>query len=341
MIKDLDISKIKFLPISQENLILSLDRLTRFKYPETKYYRVFTDILCKYLLYPKLSKKEILELEPQVLKSFIEVVWNDSVKQYVPDAAVDDKFNALLKQEVYDTYNISDNVKTLVEADLNINAVLSIMQKSSEYDNLPLNIKYLLKLKHCETDKAALREKFSLLFPVEKVVLCEGITEEILLPGFARLCGYDFYKNGVKLIGAGGKSQVARLYCELKEELKIPVFILLDADAKPTSDAIEPILRDCDSIYLIKHGEFEDIFSLNLIKRTINNRYKNICEACVADFKHDEPMTRVLSEFFRIHELGDFQKAEFAKELAQNLKYETDLTEEIHQIISKIKELSL
>lgn len=48
-------------------------------------------------------------------------------------------------------------------------------------------------------------------------------------------------------------------------------------------------------------------------------------------------MTKTLSEFYRLHELGDFQKADFAKELAQNLKYETDLTDEIKQIVDRIK----
>ena len=50
-------------------------------------------------------------------------------------------------------------------------------------------------------------------------------------------------------------------------------------------------------------------------------------------------MTKILTEFYRIHELGDFQKADFAKELASNLKYETDLTEEIWQILEEIKSL--
>ena len=89
-------------------------------------------------------------------------------------------------------------------------------------------------------------------------------------------------------------------------------------------------------IYLIHHGEFEDIFSLNLIKRTINNVYKNICESCINDFKKQKPMTKTLNEFFRIHELGDFQKAEFAKQLAETVKYKTDLTDEILEIIKKL-----
>ena len=338
MIIDLDITKIKFLPVSQENLVLALDRLTRFKYPEIKYYRVFSDILCRYLLYPKLSKKEIYELDTCILAEFFEKVWNDSVRNYLPDCVINKELNRILRHEIYDSYNISESVKKLVDVDININGVLSIAKNICGIENLPLNLRRLVMLENLNRDdEISIRERYDLLFPVEKVVLCEGITEEILLPEFAALYGYDFNKYGVKLLGAGGKNQVVKMYSELKNELKLPIFILLDADAKTSADMISPILRSCDSIYLIKHGEFEDIFSLNLIKRTINKRYKNICESTISDFRSNSSMTKVLSEFFRIHELGDFQKAEFAKELASNLKYATDLTEEIKEIIEFIK----
>lgn len=339
MIKDIDTTKIKFLPISQENLVLSLDRLTRFKSPEIKYYRVFTDILCRYLLYPKFSKNEIQQLDATLIKEYIETIWNTSVAKFEPEENINHKLNNLLVKEICNTYKITPKLNELININININGVIKIAQKLKSYEDLPVNLKYLIKLNEANDTAIKLREKYNLLFPVEKVVLCEGITEEILLPEFAKLCGYDFNKYGVKLLGAGGKNQVVKLYCELKDELKLPVFILLDADAKSSAEAVSTVLRSFDSIYLIQHGEFEDIFSLNLIKRTINNRYKNICESTIADFKQNEPMTKILSEFFRIHELGDFQKAEFARELSNNLKYDTDLTNEIKVIINKIKEL--
>lgn len=336
MIKDINISKIKFLPVSQKDLILALDRLTRFKYPEIKYYRVFSEILCKYLKEPKLSKMQVRDLDVSVLKCLVEKLWNESVKLYMPEIEMDTGLNKILVDEIYSAYNMSEDIKNLVDIDLNLNGVLALID---DKENAPINLRRLLAIQHNQNNLAKIREQQCLRFPVEKVVLCEGITEEVLLPAFARLAGYDFDKYGVKLISAGGKNQVAKLYCELKDELKIPVFILLDADAVETSYLIDSVIRDNDDMYLIKHGEFEDIFSLNLIKRTINRRFKNICEASIADFKHNEPMTKVLAEFFRLHELGDFQKAEFAKELADNLKYDTDLTEEIFEIVDKIRNL--
>lgn len=335
LIKEINLEKIKFVPVKQNNLLLSLDRLTRFKYPKIKYYRVFSELLCRYLIEPKLSKQMIESLDINLLKKLVEKIWNESVKKYLPGSTTDYYLNNLLKEELFATYNLSDEIKSLIDINLNIDGVLDLIDNSQEQ---PINIKRLLAVRKSKENVITLRNEYGLRFPVEKVVLTEGITEEILLPVFSKLAGYDFDKNGVKLISAGGKNQVAKLYCELKDELKIPVFILLDADAVETSQNIHKVLRSQDSIYLIKHGEFEDIFSLNLIKRTINKRFKNICESTIADFKRNEPMTRVLSEFFRLHELGDFQKADFAKELAENAKYDTDLTEEILLILEEIKQ---
>ena len=49
--------KIKTLTIEQ--LIISADRLTRFKDTETKYLRVFKDIIINNLIEPKLKKHEL------------------------------------------------------------------------------------------------------------------------------------------------------------------------------------------------------------------------------------------------------------------------------------------
>lgn len=334
LIKEINIEKIRFVPVKQKDLLLSLDRLTRFKNPKTKYYRVFSELLSRYLLEPKLSKQMIELLDVDLLKKIVEKIWNESVKKYMPKSTTDYSLNKLIIDELNSACYLSEDIKSLIDIKLNIDGVLDMIDNSLEQ---PMNIKRLLAVRKYKKNPISLRYEFALRFPIEKVVLTEGITEEILLPVFAKLVGYDFDKNGVKLISAGGKNQVAKLYCELKDELKLPIFILLDADAVETSQNIHKVLRPQDSVYLIKHGEFEDIFSLNLIKRTLNKRYKNICEATISDFKSNYPMTKVLSEFFRVHELGDFQKADFAKELAQNVKYDTDLTDEIRCIVDEIK----
>lgn len=339
MHKDINSKNIKFSYLSFQELLLALDRLTRFKFPEISFYRVFSDVLCKHLLEPKLTKSQIFDLDTDNLKSIFEIIWNTSVKNLCNSVCNNTSLNELLKNELMITYNLSDELKNLTDINIDIVSILDLIK---DIDNCPINIKRLYALKNSakSSSPVLIREKFGLRFPVEKIVLCEGITEEILLPVFSRLAGFDFDKKGVKLISAGGKNQVAKLYCELKDELNIPIFILLDADAIEIASKINSVLRSIDKLYLIKHGEFEDIFSLNLIKRTINKRYKNICECSIADFKSDKPMTRILTEFFRIHELGDFQKAEFAKEIKDNIKYKTDLTDEILYIVNEIEKLS-
>ena len=44
---------IKIKPLNKKQLILYFDRLTRFKYPEIKFKRVFSDIILKNLISPK------------------------------------------------------------------------------------------------------------------------------------------------------------------------------------------------------------------------------------------------------------------------------------------------
>ena len=336
MQKEIVTEKIKFSTVSSKDLVLSLDRLTRFKYPEVKYFRVFSDLLSKYLISPKLSKKEILNLDINVLKSIVEKIWNDSVSFYSPDIAADYAFNKALTKEAIDTYFLNDDILNLININININGVLPLVKK---FNTLPVNLKRLLLSQNEYSDLKILREKYNLRFPLEKVLLCEGVTEEILMPKFAAVCDYNFDKYGVRLLSAGGKNQVEKLYCELKDELKLPIFILLDADAKPTATRISQVLRPEDKIYLIHLGEFEDIFSLNLIKRTINNSYKNICQCKVSDFKGTQPMTKILTEFFRINNLGDYKKADFAKNVFDNTKSKKDLTEEIVNIVNEIKNL--
>ncbi len=47
-------SKVK--PLTKEQIIISIDRLTRFKNTEVKYFRVFSDILINNLISPKFKK---------------------------------------------------------------------------------------------------------------------------------------------------------------------------------------------------------------------------------------------------------------------------------------------
>ena len=205
------------------------------------------------------------------------------------------------------------------------------------------NLKQLIEFNKTRKNPINLRQEGSFLFPVEKILLCEGATEEILLGELAKICGYDFKKEGVFVLGAGGKNQVARKYYSMIEDFKIPIFILLDSDANETKELILPKLRSFDRIYIIKNGEFEDILPKKLITDALNYRY-NSCYRCLEDdFHKDAKTAKELYEIFKQKGFGDFKKADFAKTIKDYIKLFTpkkeELTEEIMIITEKIKTL--
>ena len=73
-------SLLKYKLLSFEELVINLDRLSRFKLPEDSFYRVFSDIILKYLISPKYSKSDIEKLDAKYLSKIVKKIWNDSVK---------------------------------------------------------------------------------------------------------------------------------------------------------------------------------------------------------------------------------------------------------------------
>ena len=155
------------------------------------------------------------------------------------------------------------------------------------------------------------RSKKGFSFPLKKIILAEGITEEILLPEFAKNYNYDFTKNGILLISSGGKNQVVKYFYKFADILKLPIFVLLDNDAKQNYEEIKPKLRKQDKIHILKCGEFEDTLSKFLIKRTLNNHFKNFFTVNINDLTTEYPMTKTLDNLLKSHG-KEFKKAEFA-----------------------------
>ena len=71
-------------------------------------------------------------------------------------------------------------------------------------------------------------------------------------------------------MSAGGKNQVVKLYYRLVDSLNLPIFVLLDKDAKENLEEIKPKLRSIDKIHLLACGEFEDLLPLELVHRTLD-----------------------------------------------------------------------
>lgn len=312
----------KIKPLTENQLIISIDRLTRFKETETKYLRVFKDIIINNLIEPKIKRHELDEMEYEKITELAEKIINSSL--------IPVENTLIINQKLFDyensIFNLTSNAQKLLKNKINYNAIIQMLPT-----DIPNNLKWLKSLANPSS------EKNNFGFPVKKIILCEGITEEILLPEFSRLCNYNFDEHGIHVISAGGKNQVVKYFYNFAECLKIPIFVLLDNDAKNNLEEIKPKLRSIDKIHLLKSGEFEDMLPNSLIKRTLNYATQNISIAPIEGLENSTSKVEFLEEFFKHRGLHEFKKAEFASLVKDNIKDQNDISEEIKEIINEIK----
>lgn len=322
-------SKVK--PLTKSQIIISIDRLTRFKNTETKYLRVFKDILTQNLIEPKFKKTDLEKMDYSELRNWAEFVINYSLEMAGLTLENDYLINQKLLNYENSVFENNKNVQELLNNKINYKACLSYIDEKSP--------KNLLWLKNLEISSDIRKSRFdnSLRFPVEKVVIAEGATEETLLPEFAKRCGYDFDKEGIYVLSAGGKNQVVKLYYQLVESLKLPIFVLLDKDAKENLEEIQPKLRDIDKIHLLDCGEFEDLLPIKLVERTLDYELKNISMLEKEKLNEDIPRVKFLEEVFKTRGMHEFKKVEFAQMVKKNIKHEEDISPEVVEIIDEIR----
>lgn len=323
-------TEIKIKPLTKEQILISTDRLTRFKETEIKYLRVFSDIITSNLLEPRYKKSEILEMDYSKIRDLAERIINFSLEQN--GISLTDDY--VINQRLYDYENAvfynSDEVKKLLKNKINYKAITALIEPAS-----PKNLLWLKELATAVDIKQERREK-GLLYPVEKLVLVEGITEETLLPEFARLCGVDFDQNGIYTISAGGKNQVVKYFYRLSQTCKLPVFVLLDSDAQQNLEEIKPKLRETDRVHILRCGEFEDILPYSLVKRTLDYATRNISLAPASEIEINGSRVEFLEEYFRHRGLHEFKKADFAAMVKENLKGQEDISAEIQEIFNEL-----
>lgn len=326
--------KFKFKPLTKQQIIISMDRLTRFKPTEEKYLRVFKDIIISNLIYPKFRKHQLELMDYEILKNYAQNIFNFSLKSFNFDISQDFVINSKLFEYENKIFKLNKEAQSLLKNEISYATALKLI----EDDNPPLNLKWLKNLSKND-NQIKNRENFSLKFPLEKIIITEGITEEILLPKFAKLCGYDFDKEGIFLISAGGKNQVVKAFYQLSDILKVPIFVLLDKDAEDNFKEITPKLRKTDKVHVLASGEFEDILPLNLIKRTLNNHFKNFSSVALNDLRQNISMTKSLEDIFKEKGFKEFKKAEFAALIGENITSKNDVSEEIKNVVEEIKKL--
>lgn len=329
----------KFKKLTKEQIIISLDRLTRFKPTQEKYLRVYSDILTSSLIEPKLKKTDIEGMDYAFITQMVGEIFNDSVNKLHASPLTGEAgrspdeggyINQKLKEFENNVFiNNSDTQKLL---DNNINYLEAIQLIPNE---CPVNLKWLKSLIN-NIDFKNNRKIHLLKYPLEKVILVEGITEEILLPAFSRFLGHDFYAEGIQIIAAGGKNQVVKMYYKLTQEVKLPIFVLLDKDAEDNIKQIEPRLRDHDRIHLVSCGEFEDLLPKSLIVKTVNSHFENFLAINEQDLEVDLPTAKILENIFKTRGLHEFKKSEFAKLVREKISENNDISAEIAEIIQEI-----
>lgn len=324
-------NNVKVKPLTKEQLTISIDRLTRFKNPEVKYLRVFGELITNNLIQPKYKKSDIEKMDSEEVKNLAELIINYSLENF--GLPKDEDY--IINQRLYDyeksVYIIGENIEKFLKNKINYKAFVTLIDENS-----PKNLKWLKAL-GSPMDIKQERFKNSLRFPVEKVVIAEGATEETLLPEFAKRCGYDFDKEGIYVLSAGGKNQVVKLYYRLVDSLKLPIFVLLDKDAKENLEEIKPKLRPIDKIHLLACGEFEDLLPLELVQRTLDYQLNNISMIEKEMLNAPEPRVKILEEVFKTRGMHEFKKVEFAQMVKKNIKTNADISDEICEIINEIK----
>jgi len=332
MVTNLLINKIK--PMTKEQILISVDRLTRFKPTIDKYLRVYKDIILNNLIYPSYKKKDLSEMSYRTLTDLAQDIINYSLKEYgIYDNLDDFTINKKLFNYENSIFKINDEAQVLLQNKISYKSILKLFTN----ENLKIkNLLWLSKLNTNSTPKNT-RETYLTHFPIQKILIAEGITEEILLPVFADMYGVNFDKYGFHIISAGGKNQVVKLFYSLADILKIPIFVLLDNDASDNLEQIKPKIRFDDKIYLVQSGEFEDLLPINLIVKTLNYHLKNISSVDLTDFDINISMVKNLENIYKEKGLEDFKKADFAHLVSKNITSKNDLSEEIIKIIDELK----
>lgn len=326
---------VKYKYLEAERLIISVDRLTRFKNTEEKYLRVFKDILVNNLITPKFKKADLDEMDYGSLALLATEIINYSIAALTPEIELKTDYiiNKRLAAYEENTFVLAPEVKKLLDNKINYEALISILP-----EEIPLNLKWLKLLANPDISGTE-SHRYGFHFPVRKLVICEGITEETLLPVFADLLGYNFDKNGIHVISAGGKNQVVKLFYRMADILKLPIFVLLDSDAQQNYNEILLKRRPFDKIYMLSHGEFEDILPVKLIEKALRYSIANISLSPAEEYDKKDGMVDYLEHFYKTRGAHEFKKAEFAQIVKKNITGLEDVSDEFKEIISSIAEL--
>jgi hypothetical protein len=158
------------------------------------------------------------------------------------------------------------------------------------------------------------------------LVIVEGSTESILLPRFASCLGYNLAAQGAHMVVAGGANQVAKRYLYFKEVFKLPIIVVLDADAVDQTELLQNNLRERDRLHTLADGDIEDTLELQVFVDLLNGYVDSLPAAAsdhspirVEDFSAPSIRKPILEKLWRERALGRFDKVGFARFVADEL----------------------
>ncbi len=180
------------------------------------------------------------------------------------------------------------------------------------------------------------------LSSIKVIVLVEGLTEQILLPYFARVCGMDLAAMEAMIIPAGGAKKLLRKYLYWKERTKLPIFCLFDRDAQVWAAKVSSQLRAGDYLHILADGEIEDLVQLEFFVNQLNGYLTADCLndssklVAVSDFASAQRRTLILDQIWRQRQLGKFEKVKFARFITNTLCSQDAISSDGKQLLYKL-----
>lgn len=256
----------------------------------------------------------------------------DALRRYPMLAELDRHHRQLQSGGFYEQLLEEKEEKTIEKAEKNAEKTAENTQKTAECGLTPDNVLVWLDRLWGFLQQSGPR-------PVREVVIVEGETEKRLLPLYAQSAGMDFEQMGVYLLPAGGKNQVVNLYTRLSAVLAVPVFVLLDTDAVQAAEHIRQRLRAGDAVYHLREGEFEDMYDLDVVVKTINRHHQPhpaLTQKALTDMMREHRFAgrvELLTTLWTSHNWGRFDKTDFALKMAEFVEQSARPPESIKRLL--------
>jgi len=174
-------------------------------------------------------------------------------------------------------------------------------------------------------------------FFANKIILVEGLTEELSLPFYFERLGFDTTEFGIEVIGVGGKGNLAKWW-RLFTLYEIPTFICFDNDIRSGDDTNGNHRKDALIAIGIDDNELKEILTED--DWNISERF------CVFGIDFEITMRNSFVDYEEIErtkreELGNSSKHIIARETAKNINLEVNSIGKSRMInlIDRIKNL--